>query len=170
MPEKAFLSINDVLESTLELCSYKLHVDNIRVQREMQPDLPRTMADFHQMQQVFMNVIMNAHQAILESNRKGVIKVRSAPTGGMLRVEIADNGCGIESGNLQKIFDPFFSTRPAGQGAGLGLSICHDIVKEHAGRIWAAGGGRQETRILVELPILAPPETQTPGAAQQAMA
>ncbi len=167
-PEKVFLNINHVLESTLELCSYQLHVDNIRVQRELQADLPRTMADFHQMQQVFMNVIINAHQAILETNRKGVIRVRTASSDGMLRVEIADNGRGILPENLAKIFDPFFSTRSAGQGVGLGLSICHGILQEHDGRIWAAEAGKQETRIVVELPILAPPQTQS--AAQEATA
>ena len=152
-PEKVLLNINDVLESTLELCAYQLHVDSIRVQRELQADLPRTMADFHQMQQVFMNVIINAHQAIQETNRKGLIKVRSSFSDGKVRVEIVDNGPGIQPQNLQMIFDPFFSTRPPGQGAGLGLSICYGILQEHDGRIWADGAGRQETRIVVELPV-----------------
>jgi len=162
-PEKVLLNINDVLESTLELCAYQLHVDSIRVQRELQTDLPRTMADFHQMQQVFMNVIINAHQAIQETNRKGLIKVRSSFSDGKVRVEIVDNGPGIQPQNVQKIFDPFFSTRPPGQGVGLGLSICYGILQEHDGRIWAGGAGRQETRIVVELPVLtqAPPRTQS---------
>ena len=160
-PEKVLLNINDVLESTLELCAYQLHVDNIRVQRELQADLPRTMADFHQMQQVFMNVIINAHQAIQETNRKGLIRVRSSFSDGKVCVEIVDNGLGIPPQNLQKIFDPFFSTRSPGQGVGLGLSICYGILQEHDGRIWAGGAGRQETRIVVELPVLAqaPPQS-----------
>ena len=162
--EKIYLSINDVIESTLELCAYQLRVDNIRVQRDLQADLPRTMADFHQMQQVFTNVIINAHQAIHESNRKGTIKVRSLAKGGMIRVEIADNGTGIRPEDVEKIFHPFFSTRPAGQGAGLGLSICAGILQEHDGRIWAVGTGKQETQIVMELPV------QTPAVPRTALA
>ena len=169
-PEKVLLNINDVLESTLELCAYQLHVDSIRVQRELQADLPRTMADFHQMQQVFMNVIINAHQAIQETKRKGLIKVRSSFSDGKVRVEIVDNGLGIQPQNLQKIFDPFFSTRPPGQGVGLGLSICSGILQEHDGRIWAGGAGRQETRIVVELPVLTQASPQTQSASRESTA
>ena len=152
--EKTYININDVVESTLELRSYQMRVDDIRVERELAKDLPRTMGDFHQLQQVILNVIINAHQAFKGARKGGVLTVRSSVAGGRVLVEIADDGPGIPQENLGRIFDPFFTTKPTGHGTGLGLSICYGIVEEHDGRIQVRSAIGRGTTVSIELPLL----------------
>jgi len=158
-PQKNYIGINGILESTLELRAYQMQVDNIQVSTRLQPDLPMTMADFHQLQQVFMNLLVNAHHAVKEANRPGRIEIRTEARDGKLLVHVQDNGCGIAPENLNKIFDPFFTTKEVGQGTGLGLSICYGIVHEHRGRIGAQSQEGSGTTFTVELPILADAES-----------
>jgi len=155
-PEKNYISVNDILESTIELRSYQMRVDDITVRMELAKDLPRTMGDFHQLQQVFMNLVNNAHQAIQATGAGGVLTIRSSSAGDTIRVEVADTGPGIPASILNKIFDPFFTTKQPGQGTGLGLSICFGIVEEHAGRIRAASTVGEGTTFTIELPVLKP--------------
>jgi len=155
-PQEEPVCVNDVLESTLELRAYQLKVDNISVVKDLPSDLPRTMADFHQLQQVFLNLIINAHQAMAGAGRPGLLTVSSRRSGNGIVVEIGDDGPGVAPEYLDRIFDPFFTTKEIGQGTGLGLSICYGIIAEHNGRISArnaAGGGAVFT---VELPIRSP--------------
>src|SRR5262249_41443782 len=133
---------------------YQLRVDNIAVEVDLNPALPKTMGDFHQLQQVFINILVNAHQAMMERGGGGKLWLRSRAADGTIRVEIQDNGPGIPEENLKRIFDPFFTTKEVGQGTGLGLSICYGIMEEHHGRISARnhpGGG---ATFCVEIPIL----------------
>jgi len=153
-PQKDYIGINGISESTLELRSYQLRVDNIAVELDLDPDLPKTMADFHQLQQVFINILVNAHQAMVEKGGGGRLAIRSRDREDFIRVEIRDSGPGIPEENLPRIFDPFFTTKEVGQGTGLGLSLCYGILEEHHGRIAARndpGGGAVFT---VEIPIL----------------
>ncbi len=170
-PEKSWININDVIESTIELRSYQLRVDNITIEKNLAPDLPRTMGDFHQLQQVFMNIVSNAHQAIKEKGEgDGLIMFSSRLAQGMIRVEITDNGPGIPPESLPRIFDPFFTTKPTGHGTGLGLSIGYGIVQEHDGRIAARSEAGGRTTFCIDLPVLAQPEGSAAEAARDEMA
>jgi PAS domain S-box-containing protein len=157
-PERRMVAINEVLRSALTLQNYQLKVDNIGVALDLDPDLPATTADPHQLQQVFLNLITNARHAMIDRGDRGTLTLRSsvapAPDGAQaIRIEVVDTGVGIPERNLQKIFNPFFTTKPVGQGTGLGLSICFGIVKEHDGQIWAESQVGVGTRVYVSLPI-----------------
>ncbi len=159
-PEKHLISVNDIIESTIELRSYQLRVDNVRVETNLSRDLPRTMADFHQLQQVLMNILNNAHQAIKEAGRPGCLTLRSWAEGGRIRIEVADDGPGIPPENIKRIFDPFFTTKQTGQGTGLGLSICYGIIQEHDGNIEVRSAPGEGTAFTIDLP--APPHPPGP--------
>jgi two-component system NtrC family sensor kinase len=152
-PQKRLVDVNSVLESVLELKTYQFKVDNIRVEREMERGIPRTLADASQLQQVFMNIIHNAQQAVGEHRGSGRIRVRTRAADGRIQVEIADSGPGISPENLTRIFDPFFTTKEVGQGTGLGLSICYGIIQEHRGRIWAESREGEGSSFHIELPV-----------------
>jgi len=159
-PQKDYVGINGILESTLELRSYQLKVDNIGVDLDLDADLPKTMADFHQLQQVFLNIIINAHQAMAAAGRPGSLTLRTRNRDEEIVVEIQDNGPGIPVENLGKIFDPFFTTKEVGQGTGLGLSICYGIIQEHRGRITARNAPGGGAIFQVSLPVIGPDSTE----------
>jgi two-component system NtrC family sensor kinase len=153
-PEKTFVSLNDILRSSLELQAYRLKVTNIEVVTELAPDLPKTMADVHQVQQVFVNLITNAEQAMTGAHGGGTLKLKTERTDGAIRVSVADDGPGVRQEDLKRIFDPFFTTKEVGKGTGLGLSICYGIVREHGGRISARNNPDRGATFTVELPIV----------------
>lgn len=155
-PQKDYVGVNGILESTMELRSYQLKVDNIVVQADLDADLPKTMADFHQLQQVFLNLIINGHQAMVSSGKGGLITLRSRRREDWISVQIEDSGPGIPPENLGRVFDPFFTTKEVGQGTGLGLSICYGIIEEHKGRISVRNGAGGGALFTVELPICEP--------------
>jgi two-component system NtrC family sensor kinase len=160
-PERTATAINQVLDDTLELRSYDLRVRGIAVAREYDPALPETLADAHQLQQVFLNLVTNAEQAMEQDTTDPRLTVRTRRSGDSIRIEVEDRGRGIAQNLVDRIFQPFFTTKPAGAGTGLGLSISLGFVREHGGRLWAenaAGGG---ARFTVELPIISPP-SKTP--------
>ncbi|MCD6506754.1 response regulator [Candidatus Poribacteria bacterium] len=159
-PRRSYISINSVIEKTIELKEYELRVNNIHLSLDLAPNLPMTMADPHQLQQVFINIITNAQQAIMEAGReRGRISIKTEPVMAdppLIRISFTDNGKGIPEEIINKIFDPFFTTKDVGEGTGLGLSICYGIIKEHNGNIYASnlsGGGAVLT---VELPVVEP--------------
>lgn len=156
-PQRQYVDVNDVLERTLALRSYELRVQNIQVKTELDASLPRTMADPHQLQQVFLNLILNAEQAIVDSGIGSQIAVRTWRHEDNIYIEVADDGPGIPHELLGRIFDPFFTTKEQGKGTGLGLSISYGIVREHGGRIWAESEGvpGKGARFLLTLPITA---------------
>ncbi|MBI4350330.1 MAG: response regulator [Elusimicrobia bacterium] len=159
-PEKTFLGLNGLLEDSLRLQEHQLSLHNIAVARELEPALPKTMADFHQLQQVFMNLLGNAQDAMARQKGAKSLSVRTRRIGAFIRAEIADSGPGIPPDCLEHIFEPFFTTKEPGKGTGLGLSISFGIIAGHGGRIWAEnlpGGG---ARFSVELPIT---EDASPG-------
>lgn len=155
-PEKEYIGVNGILEACIELRSYQLRVDNIDVEVDLDANLPKTMADFHQLQQVFINIMVNAHQAMAERGGGGKLTIRTRADGDQIRVEIKDSGPGIPEEVLPRLFDPFFTTKDVGQGTGLGLSICYGIIEEHRGRIYARNAADGGATFVVQLPVVEP--------------
>lgn len=154
-PERKRLSLNEVVQTVLELLAYELRTSNIGVELALDPKLPEVMGDTHQLQQVFLNIVNNSRQALEADSSGGVIRIASGVNGGMVRLEFVDNGPGIPKDHLSKIFDPFFTTKPVGKGTGLGLSLCYGIVKEHGGSIIAESPPGLGAKFTVEIPVAA---------------
>jgi len=165
-PEKHAVSINEVIVSVLELHAYRMRVNNIEIGIELDTDLPTTLADFHQMQQVFANIITNAEQVMTEAHHGGRFVIRTRKEGGRIQATFTDNGPGISGENAQRIFDPFFTTKEAGKGTGLGLTICRGIVEDHNGSISVESKPGEGATFLVEIPIVS--EDQAVAAGQAA--
>jgi PAS domain S-box-containing protein len=153
-PERALVNINDLITNTLDLRAYHLRTNNIKVTTRLATDLPLTTADPAQLQQVFLNIIVNAETAITQARGRGKLLVNTEELNGTIRISFKDNGSGIAKKNLERIFDPFFTTKEVDKGTGLGLSICHGIVAEHKGRIWAESTLGSGATFIVELPIV----------------
>ena len=159
-PEKTQQNLNDVIDGVIELRAYQLGVDNVEVVRHYDPRLPKTMLDFHQLQQVILNVVNNAHQAMMEvADRPRRLVITTERRGESLRASFGDSGTGIGSDRLESIFDPFFTTKKSGKGTGLGLSVSRAIIKDHQGSMNAESVVGEGTTIHVDLPLL-----QDPGA------
>ncbi|OGQ44647.1 MAG: hypothetical protein A2W63_02025 [Deltaproteobacteria bacterium RIFCSPLOWO2_02_44_9] len=154
-PEKKPCDINKIIKNTVELRAYQLKVDNIEVEFDLAPSLPKTMLDEHQIQQVLLNLINNAQHAITGKEEKGKITVTSRQEDKGLRIKVSDTGTGIPSDIINRIFDPFFTTKEAGKGTGLGLSISYGLIEEHSGNIYAVNkaSGKGAT-FIIELPII----------------
>jgi PAS domain S-box-containing protein len=143
-PGKTRVNLLDVVERTLNLHAYSLRKNNITVDFVREPGLPYVQGDPHQLMQVFLNLVMNAEQAIREARDRGTLRIRLGTSGESVWASFLDDGPGIPPGVLASIFDPFYTTKRPGRGTGLGLSICKSVMKEHNGAIEAAnapGGG-----------------------------
>lgn len=160
-PKKELLQINPVIKSTMELKEHDLQRDGIELIDRLSNDIPPIMADVNGLQQVFLNMINNAHQAMKSHGGDGILKIQSECDEQVVRVSFLDTGPGIPRENLQKIFEPLFTTKERGEGTGLGLSICYEIVKEHGGNILVASEEGAGACFIVEIPI-APPDLDTP--------
>ena len=134
--DKRYLDVQRIVEHSLELKAYDLGVSNVRVLRQWPTDLPLTMVDEHQLEQVMMNIVTNAEQAMTKANGGGELKVGAAIFEDKIRISISDTGHGIPPEHLNRVFEPFFTTKAVGEGTGLGLSTCHGILHEHGGDIW----------------------------------
>jgi len=152
-PERVLVQLNQVLEDTLALREYDLRVNNIRVHLDLAVDLPSTAADPHQLQQVFLNMVNNAADAIMERSNEGDLWVRTAVAGNRLIAEFTDSGPGVQ--DASRVFDPFYTTKPVGKGTGLGLSICYGIVTEHGGNIRVRNLATRGACFTIELPFQA---------------
>ncbi len=150
------VDINDIISSSLSASKPQLQSSSIQVVTALDFSLPQTMADPHQLEQVFINLIDNAIHALdgLTGSRRLTIETRR--TGACLQINFADNGPGIPPNILNRIFDPFFSTKNVGKGTGLGLSICFGIISEHQGTIKAENMPTGGARFHIELPIKQP--------------
>ena len=149
-PQRDEVDIRKVLDETLALRDYDLKINNIRVDRDLPADPAVVVADPHQIEQVFLNIINNAVDAILETGRTGSLKIRVVSQGGHVSTQFTDDGAGIK--DPKRIFDPFYTTKSIGKGTGLGLSICYGIVKEHGGDITANNAPEGGATIEVRLP------------------
>jgi len=152
-PEKRLNQINEIIEDILQLRAYAHKSNGIDIERHLAPNLPEIMVDYFQMQQVFLNIIINAEYFMTEAHKMGTLTITTKKQNNTVRISLADDGPGIPPENLSHIFDPFFTTKEPGKGTGLGLSICHGIVAEHGGQIYAKSQPGKGATILVELPI-----------------
>src|SRR5438552_4070431 len=171
--QRTLVDLNDIVRRTFALRSYHLTTLNIAVTLELSPAEPKFWADPSELQQMLLNLLINAEQALVAVETSRTIVVRTAASEEDVRLEVADSGPGIAPELRAKIFDPFFTTKPEGVGTGLGLSICYGIAREHGGRIWVhslPGGG---ATFVVTLPRdarregravpAAPPPTAAPA-------
>ena len=139
---RAMVDLNQTVRETLALRAYEQKVSNINIVEALTTGLPDVFADSHQIKQVLLNLLINAEQACLGANGKGMIVVRTSHDNdrGSLVLEVSDDGPGIPEERVNKVFDPFFTTKEVGQGTGLGLTVAYAIVQEHGGRIWVESG------------------------------
>lgn len=160
--EKTYVDVNELLTRTLMLRNNKLKLDNILLVKEVKPNLPWTFADPLQLQLVFLNIIINAEQAMVGASGQGKLEIKTRVRNPekaqekpkFIEVLFTDSGPGISKKNLRRIFDPFFTTKPSGQGTGLGLSIAYGIIKEHGGEIYVESEQSKGTTFTVVLPIV----------------
>ena len=150
--EKQYSDINDILHEALELRAYELRTGNIEIVTDLARSLPEIEVDFHQIQEVFLNIILNAEQAMTEAHGGGKLTIKTQKIKDYVRISFADDGSGIPTEHLDKLFDPFFTTRGEQGGTGLGLSVCHSIVTEHGGRLRGKSKPGEGATFFVELP------------------
>jgi len=154
-PERRWVSLNQAVLKTMELQRFGLATEKIHLELELDPAPPLVHGDTGQLQQVLMNLVGNARQAIVESGKSGNIRVRTKWTGeGHALLEVSDDGPGIPEGIMARIFDPFFTTKPAGAGTGLGLAIALGIVREHGGQLNVSSPPSGGAVFTIELPAV----------------
>ena len=164
-PQRKLVDINELIESTLILRAYHLRVNNIEVVTRLAPDLLETVIDPGQIQQVLLNLIVNAETEMKLAHGKGKLTITTEKSDSTIKICVKDDGPGIKPEVLDRIFDPFFTTREVGQGTGLGLSLCYGIIAEHKGRIYAESQPGKGATFVIELPVVteaAPPKTAEP--------
>lgn len=131
--QRELVQVNNVLRQTIKLRSYDFTSHGVEVAEEFDEDLPPALGDSQQLQQVFLNILNNAYDAVQETGRRGKITLKTVRNGENLEVSVTDNGTGIT--DTERIYDPFYTTKQPGKGTGLGLSICYGIVRAHGGEI-----------------------------------
>jgi len=147
------VQVNSVLRQTLKLRAYDFSNHGVELLESYAEDLPVVVGDPHQLQQVFLNILNNAYDAIQETRRPGKIEIATIQRVNELEVLIRDNGPGILQ--PERIFDPFFTTKEVGKGTGLGLSICYGIVRAHQGEISARNNADGiGCTFIVRLPVV----------------
>ncbi|WP_424970680.1 PAS-domain containing protein [Dinoroseobacter sp. S76] len=145
-------SLNDIVETALEVSSYSLKTSGTVVEVDLDPGAPRVLGDFDQLAQVFSNLIVNAGHAVRSKGSAGRITLRSRVLGAKVRIEIADNGHGIPEEIQSRIFEPFFTTKDVGEGTGIGLAFSHRIVQSHEGALTVRSKIGKGTQFFVSLP------------------
>jgi PAS domain S-box-containing protein len=163
-PERKKTLLNELVLSTLQLLAYDLRTHNVVCYTQLDADIPPALVDPHQLQQLFINLINNASQAMLKANQGGSLTIISqlrqriprpdSPPEQSVLIIFKDDGPGIPVSLHTRIFDPFFTTKDEGEGTGLGLSMCHGIVMEHGGDIWVESQPGQGATFFVELPLV----------------
>lgn len=150
--QRSYVNINELLSQTLQLRSYEMDSRNIKVTRDFAADLPSIQVDPAQLQQVFLNLILNAEKEMTAAHSKGNLIIKTEKTPSAIILSFKDDGPGISAENLPKIFTPFFTTRKIGEGAGLGLSISHGIITRHGGKISVQSKLGSGATFIIELP------------------
>ena len=152
-PQRKAVQLNLILRRTVQLRAYDFQSHGVEVIERLEENLPDVTGDAHQLQQVFLNILNNAHDAVRETGRAARIEITSRSSGEFVEVSFRDNGLGIT--NPERIFDPFFTTKEVGKGTGLGLSICYGIVHEHSGEIVCHNNeGGYGATFIVRLPAI----------------
>jgi PAS domain S-box-containing protein len=155
-PDKQPADINSIIESVLKLRRTYMRKSNIEVVMSLAEGLPELLVDVSQIQQVFLNIILNAEYFMYEAHKKGLLNIASRGFDTTVQVIFADDGPGISAENVSHIFDPFFTTKEMGKGTGLGLSISYGVIREHNGNIYADSKTGLGATFTVELPIFSP--------------
>ncbi|TET48300.1 MAG: PAS domain S-box protein, partial [Dehalococcoidia bacterium] len=150
---KQLVDINQAIKSVLDLRAYEQKVHNIAIVTNFDPGLPEITADIFRLQQVFINIVINAEYFMVQSHGRGTLTITTERRGDAIRASFANDGPDIKKEHLRHLFDPFFTTKEVGKGTGLGLSICHGIVTEHGGQIHAESEPGKGATFIVELPI-----------------
>jgi PAS domain S-box-containing protein len=153
--QTVYTDINELLKGTLELQTYEMTTGNIKIITKLDPHLPQTMADPGQLQQVFLNIMLNARTEMRTAHGGGKLSVKTQALDGIIQISLKDDGPGIPKKNLKRIFNPFFTTRKTGEGTGLGLSICQGIINSHNGKIYARSRSGKGATFIIELPVVA---------------
>ncbi len=152
-PKLSVVDLNEVIRNVLKLRNYEFGVNNIAVDSRLDENLPRTMADAHQLEQVLLNLVNNSVQAISEVERRGRVIISSGFSDGVITVSVEDNGPGISPELQKRVFEPFFTTKEVGKGTGLGLSICYGIIEEHGGELRVESNVEQGAKFSFTLPV-----------------
>lgn len=151
-PQRQEIDLNAVLQKTVALRSYDIASHGVEVVADLDPTVGAVIGDAHQLQQVFLNILNNAYDAVYETGRRGQIEISSRQKHGMVEVRFKDNGPGIV--HAERIFDPFFTTKEIGKGTGLGLSICYGILRQHGGEITCHNNpGEAGATFVLRLPL-----------------
>ena len=151
-PQRLPVQLNSILRRTLQLRAYDFHSHGIEVVERLDESLPEVIGDSHQLQQVFLNIVNNAYDAVRETRRQARIEITTGRSDAWIEVSFHDNGVGI--GEPDRIFNPFYTTKEVGKGTGLGLSICYGIVREHGGEIVCHNNLDSEgATFIVRLPV-----------------
>jgi two-component system, NtrC family, sensor kinase len=150
--QRELVQVNSVLRQTIKLRSYDFASHGVEVSEDFEEKLAAALGDSQQLQQVFLNILNNAYDAVQEAGQRGRIKIHTRRQAEMIEVAVSDNGTGIS--DPQRIFDPFYTTKQVGKGTGLGLSICYGIVRAHGGEIqcWNNEEGAGST-FVVRIPV-----------------
>src|SRR4029077_5027475 len=150
--QRELVQVNSVLRQTIKLRSYDFASHGVEVMEDFEEALAAALGDSQQLQQVFLNILNNAYDAVQDAGQRGRITIQTRRQAEMIEVAITDNGTGIA--DPQRIFDPFYTTKQVGKGTGLGLSICYGIVRAHGGEIqcWNNEAGSGST-FMVRIPL-----------------
>ena len=169
-PERQGVRPNQIVREAVELLAYPLRVDNVDVRLDLADDLPTLWADPHQLHQVVVNLITNAHHAMHGSlsPRRLTIRTRFAVADARISLAVGDTGPGIPPEILGRMFEPFFTTKPVGQGTGLGLPLCQGIVEGHGGTLRVDSKPGEGAVFTIELPVIAAPEGEATEPAAEA--
>jgi signal transduction histidine kinase len=163
-PERGPVALNQVVQEAMELLAYELRTDNIEARLTLAEDLPSLWADSHQLHQVAINILANAHHALRRIPRPRQLSIATRAEEGQVRLEIADNGPGIPHEIRAKIFEPFFTTKGPREGTGLGLSLCRGIIDDHGGSITVDSEVGRGTIFAVMLPVVTRPSAVLDGS------
>jgi two-component system, NtrC family, sensor kinase len=143
-----------VLEETLTLVQHPFQTAQVHVVRNYKEKLPPVLGSTTRLQQVFLNLFMNARDAMPGG---GMLEVRTTANNGSVEIEVTDTGMGISAEHIHRIFDPFFTTKSTGRGTGLGLSVSYGIIKEHAGKVDVRSTPGKGTSFRLEFPVAKKP-------------
>jgi CheY-like chemotaxis protein/anti-sigma regulatory factor (Ser/Thr protein kinase) len=163
-PERTRVQLNDVLQEALQLLRYTLQLDEIDVVQQLADDLPVLWGDPHQLHQVVVNLLTNAHYALQQAPppRRIILTTQHDATQQEIRLEVRDTGPGIPLALQARIFEPFFTTKPTGVGTGLGLSLCQSIIAGHEGTLHLESPTDHGARFVVTLPVAVGPSQEPP--------